>query len=117
MDILRPQRSISVSDFNLTPAMARETCSIEGKRRIESLVTSEEASNLSSDGPLAEGRGKGNGKEPVMPKDVQNLQLDATHSSCNYNNQNPWLLCEKKNSDPIRNKMDQKAYVKSCVQV
>lgn len=45
------------------------------------------------------------------------MQLDATHSSCNYNNQNPWLLCEKKKSDPIRNKMDQKAYVETCVQV
>jgi hypothetical protein len=134
-------------------AMAKVTWSTEGKRRTESLVTSEEACGLSSDGPLAEGRGKGNGKGPVTPKDAQNsrqgnvtngeknlyqlwnqaplgscsvkrptnvttlqkfealdkstqsmspsddiehhLQLDATHSSYNYKDQNPGLLCEK----------------------
>lgn len=52
--------------------MAKVTCSTEDKCRTKSLVTSEEACDLSSDGLLAEGRGKGNGKGSVTPKDAQN---------------------------------------------
>ena len=51
--------------------MAKVTRSAEGKSRTESLVASEEARGLSSDGALAEGRGKGNGKGRVTPKDAQ----------------------------------------------
>ncbi|KAG0593021.1 hypothetical protein KC19_1G299000 [Ceratodon purpureus] len=68
---LRPRRSSSVGDTKSAPAMAKATRSAEARSRTESLIASEEAGGLSSDGDVTDGRGKARGKAKAALKDAQ----------------------------------------------